>query len=229
MIKVKRAASSAITLALALVFLLSTFQIHALAVNLGSISYWFSDGDSIGRWTTMPGSVNTQKLDTSKSSFIFYVSMSHAIEKWNDALGRSIAVSTVTTAPSSSDKIIFYGGTQAQLDKQTTLGSYLIPVPNDITGRVTYNTPSVTSYEGEWTYGFMTKYGYKHEKIYGYIVDKDNTENQQRNTSTHELGHALGWRGHLSTLYSTSVMYLYLTSITVLTAADKNQLSQVYP
>ena len=58
-----------------------------------------------------------------------------------------------------------------------------------------------------------------------YIVDDNRTLNQYKHTATHELGHALGWKGHSPN--SADVMYAYSNGIIFLTNRDKKHISSV--
>jgi predicted Zn-dependent protease len=44
--------------------------------------------------------------------------------------------------------------------------------------------------------------------------------------TTHELGDALGWRGH--SLDKADVMYKWINNIFILTERDKKHLNQIY-
>lgn len=46
------------------------------------------------------------------------------------------------------------------------------------------------------------------------------TENHNKKTATHELGHALGLGDHYENIYSTIIMYGYASSETTLKAHD---------
>ncbi|WP_139902880.1 matrixin family metalloprotease [Clostridium thermarum] len=58
------------------------------------------------------------------------------------------------------------------------------------------------------------------------IVEQSRTLNGYKKTATHELGHALGWRGHSSS--TTDIMYESASTITELTTRDKEHLMQIY-
>ena len=62
-------------------------------------------------------------------------------------------------------------------------------------------------------------------KIRGYVLNQSTLTNFY-NVSTHELGHALGWRGHSS--YSSDVMYTYGNGVTTLQTRDILHLKQIY-
>lgn len=193
--------------------LVTTLSITALAAtNLGTLSYWYSDSDSIARWDKSSLNVYTNKLN-SNSSFSFLIGISHGCDQWDDTLGLTLSYgSTYTSAP-----IKFYGGTK---DEVSAYGDFSI---TSSTNGVTQRTSSV---EGTWKYGNTTKTGRLVSSAVGCIIDKDHTADEYRNTCTHELGHALGWAGHSSN--SSDIMYSYGSSETSLTTRDSKHLSQVY-
>lgn len=129
-----------------------------------------------------------------------------------------MSLSPTSTAVSSS--IRFYGGTVAQIEAQTDL-TYI----SGTTGRTVFRG----SYEeGTWIYNGTAIAGWVITGVDGYIVDSGtaNTINKNKNTCTHELGHALGWRGHSSN--SQDIMYSAISEVTTLTQRDIDHLWQVY-
>lgn len=201
--------------AIALCFsLVAMISIPVSASNLGSLSYWYSDSNTIGRWNSDSLRVYKIKLN-SNSSFTFLDSMSHGCSNWSSAINRQ--VSSGQSSSFSSAPIQYHGGTQAEVN---AYGLFTVSSSdNGITAVYAYN-------EGTWTYGGSTKTGNLVIQAEGCIVDWGHTANQYKNTCSHELGHALGWYGHSSSSYD--VMYTYGTSITSLSNNDKNHLSQVY-
>lgn len=194
---------------LGLIFTVLPTQV-VLAANLGTLSYWYSDSDTIRRWGTIPSTVYSNKLNNT-GSFYYLIGLDHGIDKWNSSLGSSMSRS------SSSSSLSFYGGTKAELD---ALGIFSLTTSNN------GSTISTSSEEGTWTYGTTTKNGRKTSKATGCVVDKGRTTDQYKKTATHELGHALGWAGHSDT--STDIMYGSGSSVTELTTRDKRHLTQVY-
>ena len=118
----------------------------------------------------------------------------------------------------TTGNIVVFGGTRAQI--------------------YAYNGQTIESDEVGLTVGKMKMYAYldyngitkKLNKLSGtqkaYIVDDNRTLNQYKHTATHELGHALGWKGHSPN--SADVMYAYSNGIISLTNRDKKQILQFY-
>ena len=57
-----------------------------------------------------------------------------------------------------------------------------------------------------------------------YIAGK--TENQYKNTASHEIGHAIGWNGHGSS--SNMIMYSSNSSVITLSTNDVLHIAQMY-
>jgi len=153
--------------------------------------------------------------DSSMTTSNFSSYVSHAQSQWNSA-----GVSSTGANELSGSQIRIYGGTydtlkaaQPKLDK-TDAGLAVF------TGGQTL--------EGEWKYGTSYKDGYKIKApVNVYIVQQSGkTTNGYKKTTTHELGHALGWRGHSSN--AKDIMYGVSSEVTSLTTRDKNHLKQVY-
>lgn len=201
---------------LAFSLLICIFIVPASAANLGTLNYWYSDMNTIMRWTSVPASVWTQKLNY-HSNFYFAEAMSTAVNSWNSAL--SCSMSIVPLIYPSNRSITFIGGTKEEIDAH----ALNIPLDESDAGktRMTYTD------EGTWKYGSVTKYGGIMTNAEGCVVETSGyTENKYKNIGIHELGHALGWDGHSAN--STDVMYATVNSNTVLTVRDKRHLQQVY-
>ncbi|UFJ39758.1 hypothetical protein LOK74_17105 [Brevibacillus humidisoli] len=198
------------------VSLLTTFLFSsvAFAADLGTLNYWYSDKDIINRWGYKSMSIWSGSIDGfSTSKFASYVS--HAISQWNSA-GFSLSGEDDET-----DSVIrIYGGTY------NTLKEMEPSLKTSNTGLTSYD--GGTKYEGEWIYSGSEKSSYKiSSPVNVYIVYKSGrSDSGFKKTSTHELGHALGWRGHSSR--SSDVMYGSASEVTQLTSRDKNHLLQVY-
>lgn len=178
------------------------------------LSYWYSDSTKIGKWTYSP-QVFYHYLDFS-NSLPMPSGFSNAAQQWNAALGLSITTSnTNTSAP-----IRFFGGTKEHIDNS---GIFSDPVPTNYFGN-TYMTN--ISFNQTHYYNNSPRDEFVHYLIKGYIVEKPGrTTAGYYHTMAHELGHALGWRGHISG--STYVMASENESYAV-QYNEKIHLAQVY-
>ena len=120
---------------------------------------------------------------------------------------------------SSTGAIRFYGGTKSELEATGLFN--LTSTYCGLTTGLSY------AYEGEYTWGNTTKYGYIYNGADCCIVDKGMTSNMCKEVAAHELGHTLGHSGH-DTSYATSVMYTYAHENYTLNSRDKNHMKQVY-
>jgi len=201
-----------LTIVLSIILTLS----FTATVSAATLSYWYSDSTIIGKWSSSP-KVWYSKIDTTPT-FAFLSGLINGQDIWNDALGTSIDVSSShTSAP-----IKFYGGTKAQLDAL----SIFTPVPTTTLGLTSYTS---TTLGGTHTYSGSSKTWYTYTQINGYVVSRTdmNFDNYVK-TSSHELGHAMGWRGHPSSTQPTWVMQQGILENTSLSTAEKNHLSQIY-
>lgn len=188
----------------------------SLTVHAATLSYWYSDKDVIGKWETSP-SVWYKKIDQS-AAFSFLSGLIHGADIWNAALGTSVTVSS----SNSSAPIKYYGGTKEQLDALNLFD----PVATDDLGCTEYTD---TSYKGTHTFNGVKKSWYLHKKITGYVVSRtDMNANNYTKTASHEMGHAMGWRGHPSTDHPTWVMEQGILENKTLSTGEKKHLSQIY-
>ena len=197
----------------ALMVLCCIIPIRAVA-SLGSLPYWYSDEDSIGRWNASSLTVYKNKLNNN-GNFYFIQGISYGVNLWEDVTDLSILSGTSTSF--STAPIQFQGGTVAEIN---AYGTFTATASNNGLTQITY------SIEGTWSYGSATKSGWLISNAIGYIVDKNHTTDEYKNTCTHELGHALGWYGH--TTNPVDIMYSYGSSVTTLSYRDTYHLAQVY-
>lgn len=192
-------------------FKFSTFTTEVNAATLGSLVYWESTGDLIGRWAFTPR-VYVQTLDSSLSHSSLASYTSHARSQWSGA-----GIGTLTTDFRSNANIRVYGGTYNSIKE-------VAPAINiGATGFAVVNTP----YEGDWIANGRLRSGRRVTGADIYIVHRSNaTTAQYRNTTTHELGHGLGWLGHSAN--TSDIMRASASSITTLSVRDRRHLNQIY-
>lgn len=178
-------------------------------------STWYSDSYNVGYWST---TAYVQGINTS-SSFSVMSYMTEAVKKWRNA-GIDCYVST---SPSMA-QISFYGGTKAQL--KLVGFSYT----SDINGLTVRKSYSKTLEEGSYSYyeqkeviaSMCSDYVYN-ESYFG--VKRTATE-IYNHIALHEIGHALGWYGHIGD--GSAVMFGITNGINTLTSSDINQLLNAY-
>ena len=198
-----------VTVSIFTFILTSIIVTTAYAATLGYLSYWDSDSSHIGRWNTTRY-VYTYAVDgTLQGALPTYES--HARSQWNNAGVTSYS------STSSSAVIKVFGGTYENLKAME---------PN-ISSTNTGYTVSTSVNEGEWVAQGVYKTGKRYTSSKVYIVYKyGKSGNGYKKTTTHELGHALGWSGHSDS--SADIMYSSASEVTTLTTTDKRHLKQVY-
>ncbi|MGG2083049.1 matrixin family metalloprotease [Lysinibacillus pakistanensis] len=186
----------------------------AYAATLGTLSYWYSDSSEINRWGGTSRTIWSGMADSSISTTTFASYVNHATTQWSSA-----GISTEGVNDLSNARIRVHGGSYNTLKAME-------PAIDSTTSA--YTAYSGRTLEGDWKYGTTLKTGYKFSgPVNIYIVQLGGkTTNAYKKTVTHELGHALGWRGHSSN--SSDVMYSTSSEIINLTTRDKNHLIQVY-
>jgi len=173
---------------------------------IGDVEYWYSNQSKIGLWTNAvtacPHSVSNGY------TFIVNATMS-SISNWNNA-GVPVNLSW------GGETIPIYGGLAADLEVYC---------------------PGITGYSGMSYYsctfaGYLIYNGSK-KSCYtmnsakcGVVYYPGKSSNGYIKTTSHELGHCLGWMGHSAN--SSDIMYAYSSEIAVLTSRDINHLVQVY-
>lgn len=182
------------------------------ATDLGTLSYWYSDGARIARWNESSVGVYVNKLN-SNGYFYFAMGISEGCDKWDEVINLTVNYSPLDT----SALIQYHGGTIAEINEY---GEFALD--SSVNGVTRFSS----SFEGNWRYGTTSKEGYLLSNIIGCIVDKDHTTDEYRKTCAHELGHALGWLGHSRNI--NDIMYSFGSDSTSLTTRDANHLSQVY-
>jgi hypothetical protein len=200
---------------------------------IGTLSYWESSSSYIYRWgdspSDIPTTVCTYRINADSSPY-FQAGMSHAISEWNDALGCDMQRMTVPSMPTSA-KIGYYSGTAAQIQA-------VFYYPNISYSNYGTNVYTGWQQEGQWNKGQTLYNGRIITSVRGYIRDYGGAQANVYKTCTHELGHAMGWDGHVSAANVQSeadvyelmenVMYALNTDVTALTPLDIRHIYQVY-
>ena len=179
-------------------------NVYAVEI-IDTLSYWYSDYNSIGKWASSPTFSSTETESCPSS---FSTDVSTAFSAWNSA-----DVPNSYTSTFSNADIPVYGGTYTEIKQifptfPSTSTGYTALIANDTNAY--YSTPA------------GNKKAYTMVSVEVYIAtDRANTK-----TYKHEAGHALGWFGHSSSQYD--IMYDTASSSTLLTTRDKNHLNQIY-
>jgi len=212
---------------LILVVLLSTYlssPVHA-NTNLGTLSTWNAYNNTgssqldqgyyeIARWQSAPNTMSIVLDGFTSTNFTSYVN--HARNGWRNA---GISINSTTSSSAANFKI--YGGSYEELVEIDWR------LQDGWKGITNYND---STFEGTWTYSgdSNTRYGLKQNSAIVCVVwDTSYTANNYNSVTTHEFGHALGWRGHSSMTLPNSVMF-WNPSGTSLTSNDKDHLTQIY-
>lgn len=177
----------------------------------GTLQYWYSDKDAIGKFPDNAFIYGNNFSGKTASQFPFESSVSNAISEWSNA---GIPCYTGNAA----SNILFYGGTRAQLN-QLEYFNY----DSGTLGETKYTSKSV-SYTALYQGNAKTVYNFAKINTSICYNSSGNSKNYKK-TALHELGHSLGWMGHSSGEY---VMTQGLKEITSLTQHDKQHLLQVY-
>jgi predicted Zn-dependent protease len=191
-----------------LTFIITT---TSYAATLGYLNYWDTDGSVIGRWGSTTPSIYNYPVDGSMQGTLpSYVT--HARSEWNNA-----GIPNNSTSTESNAHIKVYGGTYTNLKA----------IEPSLSSSDTGLCVSTRTNEGEWLALGTYKTGYKQTAAKVYIVYiTGKTANGYKKTTTHEIGHSLGWSGHTNN--SADIMYHTASEVTSLSAVDKRHLKQVY-
>lgn len=208
---IKRIVATAVSVATAAI--LSISPLAADLPDLGELDYWYADNSIISHWNSTP-KIYVDNLSTNEDFDLQYY-VGFAVYQWSS----HGVVTCIPNGTSSNHTIHFYGGTEAQLE---AAGAF-----SDCSG-VNGKTTSTATVEGTYTYNDEIKTG----KVTTYskvaLVERSRTDMAYCKTSTHELGHAIGYSGH--SLTSGDIMYtssVYNTT-NALTERDVDHIYQIY-
>jgi hypothetical protein len=203
-----------------LIFTIVLTSLSSLSVSAswrnGIIYEWYSDENEIRKWENGRPTIWAGNLGTggfTNTEFNSYVT--HGRSQWT-AAG---IPTTLVTSDGANANIRIYGGTYSVLKSIYTW------LDSDVNGTAVYT--------GGATFLGTLKYGSTYKNMYYanppvnvYVISKNRTADQYKKTFTHEIGHALGWKGHSP--HPSDIMYHAGSSVTGLTFRDKNHLKQVY-
>lgn len=162
-----------------------------------SSSYWHSDANYVGRWTKTPQIKHFTTYASSTLAGNASTLLANSVAVWNNA---GIAVTTTT---GTHDMPVHMG------DKTTLIRIYGLGTQSDYTvGLMRYGNTSSAQY--------LSVNGASREirNIHAaevFLFDMQTLDNQQK-TLSHEIGHALGYAGHIST--SGALMFANVGSFT---------------
>lgn len=199
------------------VFCLLSGMINAVsAANIGyDISYWYSNSNDIGIWSS-------DFLDVYVGTSSTYSSLT--IENLKSYLGTAktswscTGVSFNYVSQSSSADLLFSGITRSEATGMA--------IPTNVVG-ITYSyapTQMATLYYGAQEKGLCR---IDLSRVYLIESDQVSTTAKAKKVAVHEIGHALGYFGHYD---SGSVMTTYYESMTSTTpsTAERNHLGQLH-
>ncbi len=176
---------------------------------LATLLCWNSDSDKVAFWGNNPTLFSENTVIN--STFYYSDGYSCAKSQWESALNLSI-----TTAPENSANIKCYG----VLPNDPRISDYYEFQDCAITLASYIDTNETVN----WGSSIKTITRMYSATIY--IISKSYSVSEQKNVFTHELGHALGYRGH--SLNSNHVMYPYQSTDYILKQDEINHLKQIY-
>ncbi|MBQ9415726.1 MAG: RICIN domain-containing protein [Clostridia bacterium] len=179
----------------------------------GSLPYWCSDADTIGYWSSFPSLYSVCLYPD--DSFYYDDGYNTAKNQWEDVLDTTFLEVNENTAD-----IKCYGLNPTRYKEMTGYDWE----PGD-----TGLTVSVFSNDGYARYNNEPRFINQQISATVYIIHNSSSPRPLaaiKETVTHELGHALGYKGHSPN--STDVMYAGAHEYYVLKTSEINHLTQIY-
>ena len=185
--------------------------------NYGEIDYWYSDSDHVCKWSVTP------KYYNFFNDYYFAPAMGAALSSWGNS-GTGVHL-TANGASASDYNIGVYWGTKDELN---ALGIFTIC---DNTAGMTI--PAVGTQIGYYTYTVdnTTKNVYAYSSTQQAsicVVNKSTNFSRNQHCAMHEMGHALGWKGHAPNVSDIMYSTYNSSSGTVLSNTDKQQIMLSY-
>ncbi|MBQ6293807.1 MAG: hypothetical protein IJK77_08070 [Lachnospiraceae bacterium] len=199
----------AVLIAITIITAVITYDQTAKAYAI--LSYWDSTGNSVAFWSFSPAYSRTTFGNDAAFASQFQQALTYAVNQW------SSVTCSITYNSSPNVSIPVFGGTRPEILDGT--GYTVLPNEAGVTvGASIFYT--YASYNGSLK---TVKKQVNQQKVY--IVNSNGTFNYYKHLCLHEMGHAMGWLDHSTTV--SAVMYGNVNTYT-LTPNEKNHLHQIY-
>ena len=198
----------AIIVLLSLIIMAGVSSIVFALEIIGDLEYWESNVNNVASFMNNTPDIYSTTLGA-YNLVTLRSQVSGARNQWN---GAGVPCNTTTTESIAEIKV--YGGSLSEI--QNVCPSF----------QSTYAGLTI-AYEILQSGVYLYNGNYKHlYKMDSAIVYVRTGLSYPVNVITHEIGHSLGWNGHIST--SGNVMYGTESSIVTLTTRDKRHISQIH-